>query len=227
VYARGYNDYGQLGTNVSDVGSISSPIRVAGISHAVLVSAPSTGQHSLAMTVDGGTNRYWAWGRNDKGQVGNGTNSANATDPDHPYQYTPAQLQFCTRCQRCVQLGTNGTLYAQCTGTLKLYFNDDQSAFGDNNGSYNVMFNGSNVTVMAASSAGVAVGTVTNGGVYTYSATGTCYHCNIGPDFCPSDANGTNPNTTNLWNCSDLSVVNRTNTVCPAAPCFSLVGRIQ
>jgi alpha-tubulin suppressor-like RCC1 family protein len=211
VYAFGDNSYGQLGTN--GIGSSSTPIRVGGISNAVLVSAHPKGSHSLAMTVDGGTNRFWGWGYNVLGQVGNGATTN---------QYTPAPLQFCTRCQRCVQLGTNGVLTAQCNGTLKLYFNDDQLAFGDNSGSYTVSFDGlsTNVNVLANNANGVAVGIVTNGGVYSYSASGFCARNNANQ---LSDPDGLDPNS-NQVACSSINI---TNTVCPTAKCFSLVGKIQ
>lgn len=65
---------------------------VAGISNAVLVSAsiidPDRREtyHSMAMTVDQGTNHYWGWGDLHFGAVGNGTN-------DSAIQYTPAQAR--------------------------------------------------------------------------------------------------------------------------------------
>jgi alpha-tubulin suppressor-like RCC1 family protein len=212
VYAFGDNTYGQLGTN--GIGSASTPIAVAGISNAVLVAAHSTASHSLAMTVDQGTNRYWAWGWNIVGEVGNGT-SGNSV-------YAPAALQFCTRCQRSVQLGTAGSFTAQCNGTMYLYFNDDQTAFGDNSGSYTVSFDGlsTNVNVLANNVNGVAVETVTNGGVYSYSASGFCIRNSNGDSTDPN----ANDQNTNSVPCSSINI---TNTVCPTAKCFSLVGKIQ
>jgi alpha-tubulin suppressor-like RCC1 family protein len=211
VYAFGDNSYGQLGTN--GIGSSSTPIRVGGISNAVLVSAHPKGSHSLAMTVDQGTNRYWGWGYNVLGQVGNGATTN---------QYTPAPLQFCTRCQRCVQLGTNGVFTAQCNGTLYLYFNDEQGYFGDNSGSYTVSFDGlsTNVNVLANNVNGVAVGAITNGGVYSYSASGFCVYDSQGHDADPDGQD----HSTNQVSCSSINI---TNTICPAAKCFSLVGKIQ
>lgn len=234
VYAWGDNTFGQLGTYTSTVPLTNSPMLVTGINNAVWVSAGRSdddlgavtsntnyvgGVHSLVMTLDQGTNHFWGWGDNSYGQVGNVTNGG-ATNLVS--QYTPAgPLQFCTRCQRQIQLGTNGTLYAQCNGTLYLYFNDEIGAFIDDAGFYNVTFNGSNVTVMATNYAGVAVGTVTNGGVYTYSATGTCFHT-ISP-LSGSDASGNQTNGM-AWACSDINV---TNTICPMWQCYSLVGKIQ
>ncbi|HUK81779.1 MAG TPA: hypothetical protein VLZ12_04020 [Verrucomicrobiae bacterium] len=228
VYGWGNNSAGQLGTNSSAIAFTNSPMRVPGISSAVLVSAPNpascdvdypctNGKHSMAMTVDGGTNRYWGWGENAYGQVGNGV---------FTNQYTPAQVQFCTRCQRCVQLGTGGSFTAQCNGTLYLYFNDDQTAFGDNGtNSYSVTFHAAGQTnllaiVMGANSSGVAISTVTNSGVYFYSASGFCAR-DIGNNM--TDPDGRDPSS-NQVACSSINI---TNSICPMWRCFSLVGKIQ
>ena len=240
VYGWGDNTDGELGTNSSswDCNCTFFPVQVPGISNAVLVSAPrpgnctedsgcAVGMHAVALTVDQGTNYYWCWGDNQYGQVGIGTNCTGscATNGTGIYQYAPAQVQFCTRCQRNVQLGTSGILTAQCNGTLYLYFNDEIDEFGDNSGSYTVTFNGSNVTVMATNNLGVVVGTVTNGGVYAYSASGSClFHFNNPGTAVDPNGNGTNGAP---WDCSDFSIINITNAVCPAAQCFSLVGKIQ
>jgi hypothetical protein len=103
---------------------------------------------------------------------------------------------------------------------LYLYFNDQQGAFGDNSGSFTVTINGVTTNVPAldpsGQGVGVAVGTVTKGSNYTYSASGTCSW----DTFCPTCVAG--PNGTN-----DCSSINITNSICPAAKCFSLVGKIQ
>jgi hypothetical protein len=207
---------------------------VAGISNVVLVSASDDAsqinKHSLAMTVDGGTNHYWAWGGNYFGQIGNATNWGNSASYN---QYSPVQPQFCTRCQRCAQLGTSGILTAQCSGPLYLYFNGEIGKFGDYSGSYTVTVNNVSNTVSAydggnwgvgtnpygPGAAGVSFGTVTAGGTYNFSATGYCFHDPLLP---PTDANG-NP-TNGTANCSSINII---NAVCPARQCFSLVGRIQ
>ena len=229
VYGWGWNDFEQLGTNINDVGSINTPIRVAGISNAVLVSASLDDDpgdvgagHSLAMTVDQGTNHYWGWGDNTYGDLGDGTTGGDGTNGSAVYQYTPAgPVQFCTRCQRCVQLGTGGVFTAQCNGTLYLYFNTDN--FGACTGQYNVTFGGLPTNVPANADCGIPVGPVTVGNVYTYTASGYCADPNL--DFV--DANGINLATGHLMDCSDFSLINITNAVCPMWQCFSLVGRIQ
>jgi len=250
VYAWGDNTFGELGTNTSAVASNNTPMLVAGVSNAVWVSAARTddgiismnftynghtyyyagGVHAMAMTldpVDGSsqmTNHYWSWGDNSYGQVGNVTNGG-ATNLIS--QYTPAgPLQFCTRCQRTVQLGTNGSFTAQCNGTLYLYFNTDnhsRASNGTNSYSATVIGLATNVAVSGINTNGVAVGSVTNGGIYTYSASGFCQY-NIAGNLV--DPNG-NPPSGSPPDCSSFSVIDITNAACPIATCFSLVGKIQ
>jgi alpha-tubulin suppressor-like RCC1 family protein len=248
VYAWGDNTYGELGTNTSAVALTNLPMLVSGISNAVWVSASrfddglfgtnfvSNGQfyeyaggvHSLAMTLDPAdgsgetTNNYWGWGDNSYGQIGN-TISGGGTNQIS--QYRPAgPLQFCTRCQREVQLGTMGTFTAQCNGTLYLYFNTDNFNYGsDEGGSYSATVNGTNVTVYPTNFYGVAVGTVTVGNVYTFSASGYCVYDRSGQE---ADANGMDRINSNQVACS-FTYINVTNSVCPSENCFSLVGKIQ
>jgi hypothetical protein len=175
----------------------------------------------MAMTVDQGTNHFWGWGYNYSGQVGNGTNHAISAGADDAHA-TPAQVQFCTRCQRCVQLGTGGVFTAQCNGTLYLYLNTDN--FDAGTGQYNVTFGSLVTNVPAGAYAGIAVGTVTNGGTYSYHSSGICtYNRDLGKQ---ADPDGTDPTTGNLADCS-FAYLNKRNAVCPADQCFSLVGRIQ
>jgi hypothetical protein len=185
------------------------------------------------MTVDQGTNHYWGWGDNSYGQIGMVGTVTNGGATNQVSQYTPAgPVQFCTRCQRCVQLGTSGILTAQCTGTLTLYFNGEIGQFENYSGSYTASVSGlvTNRLVPAyvpdlnsnGVSIGIAVGTVTNGGTYSYSASGWCTNNALG--FL-TDPDGRDPSN-NLVDCS-FSYLNKTNAVCPAAQCFSLVGKIQ
>src|SRR5208282_3613773 len=129
----------------------------------------------------------------------------------------------------CVQLGTSGILTAQCNGTLYLYFNGQILDFGGYSGSYTATVNNVTNTAVPATSGmnlenagtgnGVSFGTVTNGGIYPYTATSYCVDA-FGHLV---DANGINLSTSNLLDCSDFSLINITNAVCPARQCFSLI----
>ncbi len=210
VYAWGSNIGGQLGTNGIDFSY--TPIPVAGVSNAVLVSAHSQGSHSLAITVNQGTNQYYGWGANSEGQVGNGSGDIA--------QYTPALLHFCDACASCVPLGTGGVFTAQCTGTLKLYFNDSLGAYTNNSGSYTARVFGvssTNVVVLGNNGQGVTVGVVTKGSNYTYTASG---FCSWGAGEADPDGNDTEHHPTD---CSATVGI----LFCPNTQCFSLVGRIQ
>jgi hypothetical protein len=174
------------------------------------------------------TNHYWGWGDNSYGQIGTGTNGGGMGQVS---QYSPAgPLQFCTRCQREVQLGTSGIFTAQCNGTLCLYFNTDNFNYGFPNGSYSATILGSNstvicsnVTVLATNFQGVAAGPVTIGNVYTFNASGYCVYDSFGHQ---SDPDGRDSISNDLVVCSS-SLLNVTNSVCPWLQCFSLVGKIQ
>jgi alpha-tubulin suppressor-like RCC1 family protein len=219
MYAWGDNSEEELATNTG-MGPLTSPYLVGGISNVVLVSAHADGQHSLAVTINQGTNQYYGWGDNGitlfiGGEVGDGGGEQ--------FQSTPALLHFDNVCTTCIQLGTSGSFTAQYTGTLKLYFNDVITAYTNNgtNGYTATVYGlATNVVVAAANSEGVVVGVVTKGSNYTYSASG---FCNWGPAF--ADPNGNDSVTTLPENCAGQGAIN--NTVCPGSHCFSLVGRIQ
>jgi alpha-tubulin suppressor-like RCC1 family protein len=253
LYAWGDNSVGELGTfNTSQVGaggvdSSTLPMLVADISNVVWVSAPrpndgcnnvppSGACHSLVMTLDQGTNHYWGFGDNTLGAIGVTTTTGTGTvvdacnNSDNFVSIPTGPVQFCTRCQREVQLGTSGSFTAQCKGMLYLYFNDDYSAFSDNAGSFSASIGGFGptnlqVTVMATNYNGVAVGMITQGSNYTFSASGYCtWNKTLDPQPV-LDPNGTDTNA--VTDCSNPYIINLTNAVCPTAKCFSLVGKVQ
>jgi uncharacterized repeat protein (TIGR03803 family) len=219
LYAWGSYTYGELGTNTN--GQTNAPVQVPGISNVAFVSAHPLGNHCLATTRDQGTEHFWGWGNNSDGEVGD-YSYANIVDP-------PAgPLQFC---DTCVQLGTSGTFTAHGTGTLTLFFNDND--YSDNtNGSYIVTITGltNNVTVWASNSLGVAVGTVSNGFTYSYSASGYCLRGGDcipgGYATCYTDADGNDQTTHALVGCANGGAVNACHTPCPSGICYSLVGDI-
>ncbi len=68
VWAWGDNTYGEIGNGTASTTGVNVPYRVAGLSHAVAVSAGDG--HTSALTVDG---TVWKWGKNDVGELGDGT----------------------------------------------------------------------------------------------------------------------------------------------------------
>jgi uncharacterized repeat protein (TIGR03803 family) len=219
LVAFGINNQSQLGTN-NGGSNITNALPVAGITNVVLASANPNGYHSLALAVHQGTNQYYGWGENNNGQVGSGTNGTPVDAPAGP-------LQFCSD----IQLGTGGVFTATCTGTLVLFFNDN--VFYDNLGSYTATVYGvaSNVVVDATNNLGVAIGTVSNGVMYSYSASGLCTWattCNSSPTNpdCTTDANGNHTNGVPADCVAASWTPQACSAPCPALQCFSLVGKI-
>jgi alpha-tubulin suppressor-like RCC1 family protein len=70
VWTWGSNNLGQLGNGSSGPLPAPTPARVSGLFPATSVSAG--GKHALARRSDG---TVWAWGRNNFGQIGDGTNT--------------------------------------------------------------------------------------------------------------------------------------------------------
>ncbi|MEK5209395.1 RCC1 domain-containing protein [Psychrobacillus sp. FSL H8-0510] len=68
VYTWGRNDLGQLGNGKTGTSKYPTPTKVEGLSNVVAVKAGIN--HSFAITSDGSV---FAWGANDKGQLGDGT----------------------------------------------------------------------------------------------------------------------------------------------------------
>ncbi|MDR2336735.1 MAG: hypothetical protein LBE03_01370 [Candidatus Nomurabacteria bacterium] len=84
LYIWGNNSYGQIGNGTTV--NVSSPIKLNGLggaSNAIsadtkIVAIAARGYHSLAVDENG---KLYAWGRNDTGQVGNGTSISNVLRP--------------------------------------------------------------------------------------------------------------------------------------------------
>jgi alpha-tubulin suppressor-like RCC1 family protein len=221
VYAWGDNSYGELGTNGPS--QLTNATEVAGISNAVLVTASFADMYesdfALAVTVNHGTNQYWAWGRDDDGEIGNGTNVAAVYAPAGPLPFT-----YYNECGPCVQLGTNGSFMATATGTLVLFFNDQHGMFGDNSLAYTATVYGvvSGAIVPADLETGVAVGTVSNGVIYFYTASGICSNCSS--SNCAENPSGINTTTGLPVDCSSYP---SNNFICADGRCLSLVGKIE
>jgi alpha-tubulin suppressor-like RCC1 family protein len=73
VWAWGNNGYGQLGDGTFTNRRYDTPVQVMNLSGVIALSVGS--QHTLALKQDG---TVWAWGYNDYGQLGDGTNTHRA-----------------------------------------------------------------------------------------------------------------------------------------------------
>jgi alpha-tubulin suppressor-like RCC1 family protein len=83
VWTWGLNDKGQLGslTNSGTNSPNPTPAKVSGLSNVIAIAAG--GSHTLALKSDG---TVWSWGLNDKGQLGNTTNSGTSNPTPYLFQ---------------------------------------------------------------------------------------------------------------------------------------------
>ncbi len=117
VYAWGDNNYGQLGNGRSGSGQYSGlPVRVQGLSDIVALAA--RGEHTLALKADG---TVWAWGRNDWGELGDGTRLNRAL---------PVQVSGLTGVV-AIATGHFHSLAIRSDGTLWVWGLADSGRFGN------------------------------------------------------------------------------------------------
>ena len=115
VWAWGYNNYGQLGVDTG--GSISAtPVQVVGLTNAIAVAAGS--DHCLAVKADG---TVWAWGRNNWGQLGDGTRADS---------FTPLRVSALTNAVS-VAASSNHSLAVKDDGTVWAWGFNAQGQLGD------------------------------------------------------------------------------------------------
>ena len=134
VYCWGRNEYGQLGNGFTG-GFQSDPGFVVGLPLGGMHAVASGDDHTCATTIAGAV---WCWGRNNRGQLGNGTD----TDRNVPVAIDASGSHpACGANHSCV-IGNNGLIF--CWG----YNNSGQ--LGDDNGSQGslspVLVTGSGVT---------------------------------------------------------------------------------
>ena len=116
VWAWGRNDYGQVGDGTTIEKHI--PVSVSGLTGIII--AISAGElHTVALKNDG---TVWAWGRNNYGQLGDGT----TTDSD-----TPVKVNSLTGIT-AISAGESHTVALQSDGTLWAWGkNNDYGQLGD------------------------------------------------------------------------------------------------
>jgi alpha-tubulin suppressor-like RCC1 family protein len=112
----GGNYFGQLGNGIPlphGRGS-NTPVEVSGLDGAGLKAISAGGGYSLALTEDG---TVWAWGLNQYGQLGDGTNTDSSTpvqvkDPDDPTGYLTGINAITTGSWHSLALKDEGTILA-------------------------------------------------------------------------------------------------------------------
>ena len=127
VWAWGYNNRGQLGDSTTD--NRTSPVQVVGkngVGFLEDIIAVSVGtSHTVAIESDG---KLWAWGQNNRGQLGNG--SYDTTGISHPI---PAQVVDPNPLSPwvAVSAGSYHTLAVKKNGTLWTWGLNDIGQLGD------------------------------------------------------------------------------------------------
>jgi alpha-tubulin suppressor-like RCC1 family protein len=151
VKCWGWNPYGQLGNNSTTTSA--TPVNVTGLASGVV--AVSAGMdHTCALTAAGGVK---CWGRNNNGQLGNGT----TTD-----SHVPVDVVGLSSGVRAISAGREYACAINGAGGLKCWGENAFGALGDNNDYPTENFVSSPVDVVGLSSGVQAVST----GQYTTCA---------------------------------------------------------
>jgi alpha-tubulin suppressor-like RCC1 family protein len=117
VYAWGNNSHGQLGNGEAGEGLLSArPVRVRNLTDIVALAARAN--HTLALRADG---TVWAWGQNDRGQLGDGS------QVDRPM---PLQVNALTGVA-LISTGRQHSFAVRSDGTLWVWGANDGGRFGN------------------------------------------------------------------------------------------------
>lgn len=117
VRCWGNNAYGEVGDG-TPVFTRPSPTEVSGLTGVVELAAPVMGQHTCAALSDGTVR---CWGRNDAGQLGDGTNTGRTTPTEVPGLVGVVELAAGTD-YTCARLGD---------GTVRCWGANDGGQLGD------------------------------------------------------------------------------------------------
>jgi alpha-tubulin suppressor-like RCC1 family protein len=175
----GRNNQGQLGTGSLTPASSSTPAAVAGVTNATSVSAGS--MHSCAGLSDG---TLRCWGRNNQGQLGNGTMSANS-----PSAVTVTGISTATT----VDVGGNASCALLADSTLRCWGANGDGQLGDG--------------TMVNSSLPVAVSGISTATSVTAAGTHTCALLSDGTVSCwGANGNGQRGDGTTTGSLSPVTV---------------------
>lgn len=107
VWSWGYNFFGQLGDGTTT--ERTTPVKVKGLDGKTITSIATGSAHSIALASDG---TVWSWGINNKGHLGNGTN----TNRSNPVQVTGLDGKTITSIvaggNHSLALASDGTVWA-------------------------------------------------------------------------------------------------------------------
>lgn len=103
VWVWGDNQWGQLGSGTQDNNTHANPVQVSGLSG---ITSIAPGAYHVAALKNDGT--VWTWGRNNYGQLGDGTQTSN---------FTPAQVPGLTGV-KAIAAGANHTVALKNDGTV-------------------------------------------------------------------------------------------------------------
>ena len=116
LWAWGFNDYGQLGGGT--VVDRLSPVQIGTDTNWAKIAAAQGGYHTLALKSDG---TLWAWGRNDEGELGDGT---------YVDRRSPVQIGSDTDWAK-ISAGAYHTMALKNDGTLWAWGSNDYGQLGD------------------------------------------------------------------------------------------------
>ena len=112
VLCWGENEFGQLGDGTTDPGLLPRPVELGGDALGLALGS----EHACAIVTAGGGRRLRCWGRNDGGQLGDGTTESASTPVDVPLPGEPEEVAAGERhtCAR-VTVGEDQQVY--CWGS--------------------------------------------------------------------------------------------------------------
>ena len=120
VWTWGYNYEGQLGTGecCSAGADHYTPVQVPGLTN--IVAIDSGNAHNIALESNG---TVWTWGKNDAGQLGNGSSGSNLSSPYHITNFDDVIA---------IAAGGNHSLALKSDGTVWAWGDNSRAQLGDN-----------------------------------------------------------------------------------------------
>ncbi|KPA12209.1 BNR repeat domain protein, partial [Candidatus Magnetomorum sp. HK-1] len=120
VWTWGYNNEGQLGTGECCSGAANhfTPVQVSDISNIEAIDAGNG--HSIALESNG---TVWTWGKNEAGQLGNGSSGTNLSSAYHMLNFSDVTA---------IAAGGNHNLALKSDGSVWAWGDNSRAQLGDN-----------------------------------------------------------------------------------------------